>query len=49
MICEHEDGLEGELPLAVVEEVLKAGPEEVNDHDVVVAFDSEPVDIWDAD
>ena len=31
LISEHKDCLEGELPLAVVEEVLETGSEEIND------------------
>lgn len=48
MVCKHEDSFEGELALAVVEEVLETGAEQVDDHDVVVALDAEPVHIRDA-
>ena len=48
MIGEHEDRFERKLPLAVVEEVFETWPEQVNDHDVVVAFDAEPVHVGNA-
>ena len=38
-----------EASTAVVEEIFEGGTEEVEDHDVVVAFDSIPADIGDAD
>jgi len=38
-----------EASAAVVEEIFEGGAEEVEDHDVVVAFDSVPADIGDAD
>ena len=43
LIREHEDGLEGKVPVAHAEEVLERGTEEVDDHDVVVALLSGPV------
>ena len=47
LVSEHEDGFETKLALAVVEEILKTRPEQVDNHDVVVALDAEPVHIWD--
>ena len=47
LIGEHEHRLERELSLAVVEQVLKRRPQQINDHHVVVSFDAEPVDVWD--
>ena len=47
LVGEHEDGFETKLALAVVEEILKTRPEQVDNHDVVVALDAEPVHIWD--
>ena len=44
LIREHEDGLEGKVPVAHAEEILEGGPEEVDDHDVVVALLARPVD-----
>jgi hypothetical protein len=38
-----------ETPPAVVEKIFEGGAEEVEDHDVVVAFDAVPADIGDAD
>ena len=48
LICKHEDSLEGELPLAVVEEVFQTRSQQVNDHHIVVAFHAEPVHVWDS-
>ena len=47
LVGEHEDSFETKLALAVVEEILKTRPEQVDNHDVVVALDAEPVHIWD--
>ena len=46
LISEHQNGLERKLSLAVVEKVLETGYQQVDDHDIVVSFDSEPVNIW---
>jgi hypothetical protein len=43
----HNNGLDGELPVAVVEQILQAGSKEVNDQDVVQAFLAEVIDIRD--
>ena len=42
LIREEQYGLESELPVAEVEEVLKTWAEEVHDHRIVVAFRSKP-------
>ena len=42
LIGEEEDGLEGEFTVAEIEEILQTGTEEIDDHGVVIAFDSEP-------
>ena len=49
LICQEKDGLEGEFPIAEVEEVFKGWTEEVEDHGVVVTFGSKPADERDAD
>lgn len=49
LIGQEKHGLEGELALAEVEEVLEGGAEEVDDHGVVVALDAEPTDKGHAD
>ncbi|KAI3487940.1 hypothetical protein L1887_48023 [Cichorium endivia] len=46
---EEKDGLEGELSVAEVEEVLEGRAEEVDDHGVVVALLAVPADEGDAD
>jgi len=49
LVSKHENGLERELALAVVEEVFERRPQQVDHHDIVVAFDAEPVDIRNSD
>lgn len=49
LIREHEDCLECEFAFAVVEEVLETGSEQVNDHNIVITLDTEPMNIWNAD
>lgn len=49
LVGEQEDGLEGELAVAEVEEVLERWAEEIEHHGVVVALRSEPSHEWDAD
>jgi hypothetical protein len=49
LIGEEQDGLQGELAVAEVEEVLEGRAEQVQDHGVVVALGSEPADKGDAD
>lgn len=49
LVSKHEDCLKRELALAVVEKIFQGGSKKVNDHDIVVSFHSEPVDVRDAD
>lgn len=49
LLRKHQDGFERELPRAEVEEVFKTGPEEVNDHDVVVPLHTVPTNIGETD
>ena len=49
LICQQEDSLETKLAVAKVEEILQTGPEEIEDHGVVVTFSAEPANEWDAD
>mmetsp|Transcript_17046 Transcript_17046/g.26332 ORF Transcript_17046/g.26332 Transcript_17046/m.26332 type:complete len:339 (-) Transcript_17046:210-1226(-) len=44
LVSKHQGGLNSELALAVVEQILETRPEEVHDHGVVVALYAEPVD-----
>jgi hypothetical protein len=41
----HDNRLDGELPVAVVEQVLQAGAEQVDDQDVVQALLAKVIDI----
>lgn len=43
----HDDGLDGKLPVAVVEQVLQAGAEQVDDQDVMETFLAEVINIRD--
>lgn len=42
LICQEQDGLQREFAVAEVKQILQAGPEEVQDHGVVVTFCAEP-------
>lgn len=44
LIGQEEDGLEGELAVAEVEEILERRTEEIKDHSVVVTLSAEPAD-----
>jgi hypothetical protein len=47
LLCNHYHGLDGKFTVAVIEQVLQAGPEQVNDQDVMKAFLTKVVDIGD--
>jgi len=49
LIGQEKGGLEGELSVAKVEQILKAGSEEIENHSIVVTFGSEPTDEGDTD
>ena len=48
LVGEHQDCLEGEFTFTVVEQVLQAGTQQIDDHHVIITFDSEPVDVGNA-
>ena len=45
MLGYHDNSLDGELPVAMVEQVLQTGTEQVDDQNVVEAFLAEIIDI----
>lgn len=49
LIGKQEHGLQGELSVTEIEEVLQAGAQEVDDHGVVVTFSAVPADKGNAD
>ena len=49
LVGQEQHGLQGELAVAEVEQVLQAGAEEVENHGIVVALGAEPADEGDAD
>lgn len=49
LIGEQEHGLEGELAVAEVEQVLKTGTKKIDHHGVVVTLGTEPANKWDTD
>ena len=49
LIREQQDRLQGEFPVAEVEEVLQARSQEVQDHGIVVTLGAEPAYEWDTD
>ena len=48
LVGQHESRLDRELALAVVEQVLETGSEQVHDHRIVVSFHAKPVNSRDA-
>lgn len=44
LIRQEENGLQGEFPVAEVEQILQAGSEEVQDHGIVITLGAEPAD-----
>jgi len=49
LVGKEQDGLEGELSVAEVEEILQTGTKEIEDHGVVVTFGSKPTNKGNAD
>lgn len=48
LLCDHDNGLEAEPPIAMIEEVFQRRAEEIDDQDVVQPFLAEVVDIGNA-
>ena len=48
LVSKHKHSLKRELSLAVVEEIFKTGSKEVNNHNVIVAFNTEPMYVRDS-
>ena len=49
LVGKKKNGLQGELAVAEVEEILQRWAEEIQDHGIVVTLGSEPTDKWDTD
>ena len=49
LVCQEQDGLQRELPVAEVEQVLQTGSEEIKNHGIVVTLGSEPAHERDTD
>jgi hypothetical protein len=49
LVGKEKDGLQGELAVAEVEEILQRRAEQVQDHGVVIALGAEPAHEWDTD
>lgn len=49
LVGQQKDGLEGELAVAKVEEILQTGTEQVDDHSIVVTLGTEPTHKGDTD
>jgi hypothetical protein len=47
LLGDHNNSLDGKLPVAVVEQILQAGAEQVDHKDVVEALLAEVVDVGD--
>lgn len=46
LVGQHNDGLDRKLPVTKVEEVLQAGPQQVNDHHIVLPLYAIPLQAW---
>lgn len=44
----HANGLDRELASTHIEEVLETGPEQIDNEDIVEAFLTKVVDLWDS-
>jgi hypothetical protein len=44
LVCEEQNGLQGELSVAEVEKILQTGSKQIENHGIVVALGSEPAD-----
>jgi hypothetical protein len=48
LIGKHKHSLQRELSAAVVEQVLKTWPQKINNHHIILALNTEPLQVWDA-
>jgi len=48
LICQQENGLDSEFPVAKVEQILEAGAQQLHDHHVVLTLNAKPFDLRDA-
>ena len=49
LVGQKKDRLESELAVAKVEQILKTGAQQIENHGVVIAFGAVPTNEWDAD
>ena len=49
LVCQQKNGLQRELAVAEVEEILQTGSEEIENHSIVVTLGTEPADERDTD
>jgi hypothetical protein len=49
LIGQQKNGLQGELSVAEVEQILQTRSEEIKNHGIVVTLGTEPADKWDTD
>jgi len=48
LLRNHNNSLDGEFPITVIEEIFQAGAQQVDDKNVVQTLLAEVVDIWDS-
>lgn len=48
LIGQHEDRFELKAPATIVKQILEGGTQQIEDHDIVVAFNSVPANVWNA-
>lgn len=49
LICQQQNRLQREFPVAEIEEVLQAGPKQIENHGIIITLGTEPTNKWDAD
>lgn len=47
LICKHQNCLQRQFPIAVVEQVFQAWPKEINNHYIVITLSSKPFEMGD--
>lgn len=49
LVGQEQDSFEGELAIAIIEQILQGGTQEVNDHSIIITFCAIPSNKGDAD
>jgi hypothetical protein len=49
LVCQNQDRLQAKLAVVTIEDLFKGRAQELKNHDIVIAFCSEPANRWDTD